>query len=587
MVKLTALGVAYTIPDLDASVRVLVHSADRNKVACIEAALSNGKTAYHPAVSWTMAIMTGIGLVVSAITLETATHVTFYIISLFGYMQSQALIGMTAVSLPPIVDSWTQNFQWSMGVISVGFIDSFCTWYQRATGGTPSTFLADASTTSIHVLKRRSYGSAFDGMSKRDDKTEALKPNIVVRGVERIAFRAGIEVTNVFLTGLVFFLVFIAIVILASLLKTGYEVFIKSKGSKSHSFKSFIDEWRRTVKPIIFRVTFIGYPQMCTLCLWEITQRDSVAEIILAIVMFLSMTATLGVGLYKVVRAPTRGDLTYGLSPNPNEWEFLRAQYKPAAYFFATIGFAYIFLRSAFVGLSQASAVVQAIAFLLLQAAILIAVSIYKPWSDRRANIFNISIKAITSLNAILLLFFLGILKQPTLVTGIMGVAFFVINAITTLILILTVLIAAGITIFSKRTPSTCLYKPLPDANPISTPLPTTTQSQTELTHIREPTLPQIDRDPDRSAPQSLYRTTKVKHRAFPSNRKRRSEIGTPLQPTQFLAPYSRNAPSSLADLSVPLLPSDGLLSSRGSSPGRYGGSGGSGSVSPLRRVGI
>lgn len=562
-----------------------------------------------------MAIITGIGLVASAITLEAAAHVIFYIISLFGFMQSQALIGMTAVSLPPIVDAWTQNFQWSMGVILVGFVDSFCTWYQRATGGTPSTFLEDASTASIHVLKKRSHKSVSDGLLKRDDKAEAPKSDVVIRGIERVGFRAGIEVTNIFLTGLVFLVVFVAIVILASLLKTGYEVFIKSKSSKRHSFKGFTDEWRSTVKPIMFRVTFIGYPQMCTLCLWEITKRDSIAEIILAIVIFLSMTITLGAGLYKIIWVPTRGDLTYGLSTSPKEWEFLRAQYKPTAYFFSAISFAYIFLRSAFVGLSQAAAAVQAIALLLLQAGILIAVCIYKPWPDRRANIFNISITAITSLNAILLLFFLGILKQPTLVTGIMGVAFFIINAIITLILILTVLIATAISLFSKTTTyrASLLYKPLPDPTPIptSSSLPTTQsqfQSQTELSHLPEPTLPQINRDPanqsrshshshsqSQSQSQPLHRSPKIKHRDFPPNRKRRTGMmmgGTgPLHPTtQFLAPYPRNnAPSSsLVDLSVPLLPSEGFLPSRESSPGRYADSGGrSRSVSPLRRVGI
>lgn len=515
-----------------------------------------------------MAVITGIGLVASAITLKAAPHVMFYIISLFGFMQSQALIGMTSVPLPPIVDSWTQNFQWSMGIIRAGFIESFCTWYQRATGGTPSTVFADSSTTSVHVLKRRYYGSLLygpvsGGLFRRDDAATP-KPDIVVRGIERVAFRAGIEMTNIFLTGLVFFVVFVAIVVLAALLKTAYKFFIRSKGTKHHPFKNLRDGWRPTAKTIMFRVTLIGYPQVCTLCLWEITQRDSIAEVLLAIVMLLTMTITLGSGLYKVIRPPTRGDLTFGLSSSSNEWEILSAQYKPAAHCFAAIGIAYIFLRCAFIGLSQAAPVVQTLALLILQTATLIAVCIYRPWPDRRANILNISITVLSSLNAILLLFFVDILNQPSLVTGIMGVAFFVYNALSTFILLLTVLIAAAVALFSKPTDP---YVPLPDPNTS----PPHSHSTTELNPL----------SPHGAVQSPLYKTSKVKHREFPSPKRNRTSMGH--GPSgQFLAPYALHARSSLVDLSVPLLPSDAL--SREASPSRYADSGGrSRSVSPFR----
>lgn len=45
---------------------------------------------------------------------------------------------------------------------------------------------------------------------------------------------------------------------------------------------------------------------MCVLCLWELTQRDSAAEVILAIVIFLSMTATLAWASLKVIRLAKR-----------------------------------------------------------------------------------------------------------------------------------------------------------------------------------------------------------------------------------------------------------------------------------------
>ena len=128
-------------------------------MACVEAELTNLKTVDQPAVAWTVAIIAGLGLVASAVTSglghsNTAAHVAANAVSLFGFFQSQALVGMTAVEMPPIVQSWTQNFQWSMGIIRIGFMQTVCTWYQRATGGVPSNYLSNLAYQSVTVQKR-------------------------------------------------------------------------------------------------------------------------------------------------------------------------------------------------------------------------------------------------------------------------------------------------------------------------------------------------------------------------------------------------------------------------------------------------
>ncbi|KAI7611165.1 TRP-domain-containing protein, partial [Hortaea werneckii] len=153
-------GIAYTVPDLDAKVQVYFNNTDTGiSAACVEAELSNGKTVDQKGVAWTVAVVSGLALVASAITSglghsNTAAHVAAMALSLFGYFQAQAFIGMTAVDLPPIVASWTQNFQWSMGIIQIDFIQNIATWYQRATGGTPSTLLSSLGTISVEVQKR-------------------------------------------------------------------------------------------------------------------------------------------------------------------------------------------------------------------------------------------------------------------------------------------------------------------------------------------------------------------------------------------------------------------------------------------------
>jgi hypothetical protein len=124
--------------------------------ACVEARLSNGQTVDQLGVDWTTAVIAGLALVVSAVVAglghsNTAAHIAAYALSLFGYFQAIAIVGLTAVTLPPIVQSWTQNFQWTMGIIKVDFMQTICTWYQKSTGGTPATILNTLTTTSVQV----------------------------------------------------------------------------------------------------------------------------------------------------------------------------------------------------------------------------------------------------------------------------------------------------------------------------------------------------------------------------------------------------------------------------------------------------
>lgn len=274
-------GIAYSVPDLDGVVRVYVTSTDTNEViACMEADLSNGKSVYQPAVGWATAVIAGLGLVAAGVTSglghpNTAAHVAANAVSLFGFFQAQAIIGMTSVTMPPIVQSWTQNFQWSMGIIRVGFLQSIATWYQRATGGTPTTYLSTLSTISVQVQKRAikrslesmaavaSYASRGARLlTKRTDTTTTdVATTHVVRGIDRVGFRAGIEQTNIFMTGLIFFIfvLFLTAVIVA-LAKAVLDGFAKAGWMKSDKFLEFRNGWKIVIKGILFRLVSFCLP---------------------------------------------------------------------------------------------------------------------------------------------------------------------------------------------------------------------------------------------------------------------------------------------------------------------------------------
>jgi hypothetical protein len=258
------------VPDLDLKARVYINRRETGEpIACLEARLENGNTVYQVGVAWIVAIIAGLGLVASAVTSglghsNTAAHVAANALSLFGFFQAQAMIGMSSVSLPPIVQSWTQNFQWSMGVIRIGFLQRMCTWYQRATGGTPSTTLSSLSTTSVLVQKRSldavvGFASrAAVRMTKRTNNADGIAESIsttVVRGIERVGFRAGIESTNIFMTGLVFFVFFVAFVMLLVAGFKGYcEIASKKGWMKGDKFQDFRNGWKIVMRGILFRL---------------------------------------------------------------------------------------------------------------------------------------------------------------------------------------------------------------------------------------------------------------------------------------------------------------------------------------------
>ncbi|KAK0939278.1 putative flavin carrier protein 3 [Friedmanniomyces endolithicus] len=484
-------GIAYTVPDLDAKVKVYFNSTTTGQsAACVEASLSNGKTVDQKAVAWALAVISGLALVASAITSglghsNTAAHVAANALALFGYFQAQAFIGMTAVSLPPVVASWTQNFQWSMGIIRVGFLQDIATWYQRSTGGKPSSVLSSLGTTSVEVQKRsmetvyklmkRAAYQVHDSILRA--RSNAAGSNgqdtantVIVRGIQRVGFRSGIEVTNIFLTGYIFFMIFVVAVVIGVLLfKLFCELLVKMGRMKGEKFLDFRNGWTTVLKGIMFRMVLIGFPQMVVLCFWEFTQNDSTAEMVLAVLTIFAMLSILAWASSKVIRLARRSismhkNPAYILYSDPvslNKWGFLYVQFKATAYYFIVPFLIYILAKGLFIALGQGAGTVQAIGLVVIEAVYLITICVLRPYMDKKTNGFNIAITVINFISAVFLLVFTGIFDQPGIVTGVMGVIFFVYNAVFSTVLLLIVLIASIIAVVAKN-PDT-RYQPMRD----------------------------------------------------------------------------------------------------------------------------
>ncbi|KAM0327220.1 hypothetical protein ACHAQA_006354 [Verticillium albo-atrum] len=471
-------GIAYTIPDLDATIRARLNSTETGEsLACVEAAFSNGKTVDLIGVKWATAIICALGFLSAAIVsflghTNAAAHLAANTLSLFGYFQAQAIIGLTGVHMPPIVQAWTQDFMWSMGIIRVGWMQRAFTWYQRATGGKATTLLDSLRRASVQVQKRSIEYTGMEGavnFAKRGIMSLAKRANLqnedgsfVVYGIQRVAFRAKIETTNFFLTGFTFFcIVVIAAVLLVAALKGICELCVKQKWMRSDNsaFLEFRNGWLSILKGILFRITLIALPQMTIICLWEFTQVDSPAIVVLAAVYFFGIVATLGWACFKVISIARRSVAThhnpaYILFSDPqalNTWGFLYVQFRASAYYFILPLLVFTLIKGMFVALGQHSAVVQAIALIIVHAAALIGASVLRPWMDKSTNSFNIAICVMNFLNSICLLIFTNVFGAPAMVAGVVGVVLFIANAAFSLVLLLMIIISSTLVFWRKN----------------------------------------------------------------------------------------------------------------------------------------
>ncbi|CAG8096906.1 unnamed protein product, partial [Penicillium nalgiovense] len=461
-------SIAYSVPDIDAVIRLkLKYKNGGKQIACLETRVRNGKSVYQAGVSWTLAIITGLGLVTSTVISllghsNTATHLAFRSLAFLGFIQTQAMAGMCSMKLPPFVQSWTQNMQWSLGIVRSDALQTIATWFQRATGGIPSAVMTSAGSISV-VLQKRSSIHRRDAEPGRQ---------ILLRGIERVGIRDSIELTNIFMTGYLFYYFITAVVVAC----VGLVLVVRAVLAKKQTLLPKLDravtvtaDWKTVLRSTFFRLACIGYPQMCILCLWELTRRDSAAEIVLAITMWLVTTAVLAFAAFKVFQRAIRSKQqhntpAYTLYSDPatlNQWGFLYIYYRAPVYYFLVPTLVYTIVKGMVIAFAQPSPVAQSIVLLVLELAMMLATAIIKPFMSKGANVVAITMTVLNSLNTIFLLVFSDVFDQPELMTGILGVIFFILNAIFTLVLLIYLLVGMVYAIFLKK-PDT-KYKPLGD----------------------------------------------------------------------------------------------------------------------------
>lgn len=518
-------GIAYRFPDIDAVFQAKVYYVDASgsrqggsAVACVVARLSNGKTVQHGYVSWILFGIIMCGVVVSGFASlaghkATASHIISNTISLFSYFQATAIIGMMAVArMPPISAAWVQNFEWTMGIISVKFMQNVVSWYVRATGGTVTTVLANKNQVAIAVYKRalqaldyvlvpRSTGLqrrseiVFDSntTTKNERDPNLLGKTLVLQGIERVSYLASIEISNFFTTGAAFFIfIGIAIVFLLLIVKGILEVLVRTKTLQNTAFNDYRINYRSYTKGTLFRYFLVGFTQLSLLCLWEFTMRESAATVIIASVMFAILLISLSVAATKVITLGYKSksmfnnpaSILYGNPEIFQRWGFLYYQYSSTAYYFLIIDLAYNFSKSAVISLGQNSGKVQSVVFFVIEVSYFIVLCVVHPYMNKRTNVYNIAISVFSIVNAIFYMFFSQLFGDKAAgASAIIGVVYFILNAVLCFVYLILIIVACLLAVFHPR-PDT-RYQPVTDDRNLFMPDVADEKEDTELDDMR------------------------------------------------------------------------------------------------------
>lgn len=479
-------GVTYTVPDIDVSAVIRIIDMNSTLLACIQADLTNQRTVEHISIKWVTAITSGIGLITSAITATlgfsgSSAHVAATAASLFTYYQSVVIITMCAVDrVPPIASAWAQNLAWSVGIIRINFMQKLFRWYIQATGGTPHINLLHP-TISVLVQRRNCKSpdqiehlthhdrdllhSFLQGLVKRSATGFASSPHtsgilLVMRGILRVAYKAGIETTSVVLTAFTFFvLVCLAI---ATCFASFYGIvrsLQKCRVIPMDSFCYFNAHWKLMMKGTLLKILFISSPSLFVFAFWEFIKHDSAAVIVLAVFFLLLSMGILGWSIYKIYFIGKESTLKYGTpalllfsnTKTLNRYGCLYIPLKASSYRFLICIFAYTFVKACIVSFAQESGKTQAVALFAIELVYFVMLCYRKPYLDKKTNALSISIGAVMLANTLCFLFFSEVFHQPRAVGSILGVVFFVLNAAFSLFLMLFSLYTCTKVLLSKN----------------------------------------------------------------------------------------------------------------------------------------
>lgn len=459
-------GIAYKIPDIAATSNLQFTNKDTKEiVACVETRVTNGVTTEISALTYAAVavagsalLLTGASIIPSGGGLEAAANVPSFgptFSDIFGWFQTMAMDGLMSVNFPLAYRNYARSFGFSIGLTSWNTriqpsLDSF----RQSSGGDLTNNSVEALKNGILVFPDGSIATP-GGSESMSEHGETRPLRIEVEGTEAYAALQGIPPGNVFMSGLVAFVILLAAVaacciFLKLLLEVWYKLFPNTPLKRLEAFRQ--NHWA-SLGRFLLLILWILYSPWVWLCA-DGFRSDSRGVQALAAITFILATAVLGFFSWKIWTIPQREGPAklFEDEKHWNRYSLFYDWYRHEWWWIFLPTFIYKFVKGCILSLLNHEGLPQTVVRLLVEASMLSLLIWSRPYVLRSGNVISVMIQAVATVSAILMILFLPQVGVDRAANEVVGLVLMVIQVVLSLILVI-LMIANALVSFCVTNP--------------------------------------------------------------------------------------------------------------------------------------
>ncbi|KDR75069.1 hypothetical protein GALMADRAFT_140619 [Galerina marginata CBS 339.88] len=436
--------IAYKIPDLEGFAQLTLTEVKTGTVkACVQATLSNGRSAHQPAVEWTTGGVTLAALLFAAwqSIYSPEAILPFRLLELMYLFQSIASSSFLNLNYPSVYRAFALNFAWAMGLLSSGPESSLQNSINRMrhlTGGN----LADAIDSSAvglvnrklspynspsssfvigtsfgSILSSRDLDSGFTGnlsrlvianstphtalsAQSRDtivngnvQTVTAASSNVLQAGIPIYVNTKHIATANAFMTVFLVGLCLLAIALAVFALGYGVMFLLERRQTRRHNNRAAINfDYPSFAMSWLLRLALVAAFPLLIFIFYQWTLKDSWLSIFISVLTLIAITCSMAYPSFitlRFARRETPQDLYAENSQILSQFGPLYAQYRsPRYYFFVPLLVAF-FLRAIFISFAKSSAEAQIALLIMVELGLVLAHFVLKPAKTRGGDVFG------------------------------------------------------------------------------------------------------------------------------------------------------------------------------------------------------
>lgn len=469
-------SIAFQIPDIAAMATLQLESRESGeKIACLQAQVSNGKTASIPAVSYVAVGIAGAALVMTGISAAGAAFsgasaaasgataggmgtISPSFTEVFGWFQGMAMNGMMSVNYPNVYRSFSKNFGFSTGLVPWTSMQESIDGFRESTGGNltensvrflknATLVFPDGSSSStgpasvkraldhfVYLAKRQietNVNTTSPPVEGQTAPTETIR--VAVTGMQAYVQELSVPSGNAFMTVLLIVAIVIAAIVVGVLLVKVILEFWALFGSFPKSLSGFRKHYWGSIGRAITHLILLLYGIWVLYCVFQFTHGDSWAAKTLAGITLFIFTGILGFFTFKIWSTARKlkkmeGDVA-GLYEDKSIWvkySLFYESYRKGCWWIFVPTIIYMFVKGFALAITDGNGMVQTSAQLIVEGVMLIVLIWSRPFERKSSNIVNISIQVVRVLSVVCIFVFVeqfGIAQTTQTIAGVVLIA--------------------------------------------------------------------------------------------------------------------------------------------------------------------